>query len=114
MRSLGSAAGADERLPADWCCRGMVSRWQVPFLTDPFKAALQLAYGQLATRDRFSSEVRAHLLAKGFDEVVAENVVQFLTERKLLNDDKTTQHLIENKSGKRSVGIEKLRAELEK
>lgn len=61
-----------------------------------------------------ASELRAHLAAKGYEEPVVEKVVQFLLERKLLNDNKTTQNLIERNSGKRAVGIERLRAELEK
>jgi len=82
---------------------------------DPrFTTALKAALDHLKTRDRLSGELRSYLVAEGFEPDVVENVVQFLVERKLVNDEKTTQHLIERNSGKRSVGIERLRAELEK
>src|SRR4051812_14072300 len=79
-------------------------------MSDALAAALQ----HLASRERLSSEMRAHLIAKGYEPDAVEEVVCYLTECKLLNDDKTTLSLIEKNSGKRSVGIEKLRAELEK
>lgn len=85
-----------------------------PRLTEDQKAVLLDAYGFLKQRDRLSAELLGLLERKGHRAADVESVVQFLIERKLINDDKTTQHLIENKSGKRSVGIEKLRAELEK
>src|SRR5437764_15440599 len=77
---------------------------------DALKAALTF----IESRDRLAQEVRTHISGKGFGADVVESVVQFLLERKLLNDDNTTQSLIERYSGKRSVGIEQLRAELEK
>ena len=80
----------------------------------PDSATLSAAAKFLAHRDRLESEVRRHLVEKGFDASNVESVVQFLIERKLINDNKTTQSLIESRSGKRSVGIEKLRAELER
>lgn len=81
-----------------------------PRFTIPLKAALD----HLKTRERLSGELRTYLVSQGFEPDAVENVVQFLIERKLINDERTTQHLIEKNSGKRSVGIEKLRAELEK
>jgi SOS response regulatory protein OraA/RecX len=78
--------------------------------TEPLKDALAF----LSTRDRFSGEIRMHLVKRGYDPGDVESVVQFLGERKLINDENTTQSLIERHSGKRSVGIERLRAEFEK
>lgn len=80
--------------------------------TDP--TVLKAAFNFLRSRDRFAAELRVHLTTKGYEEAVVEKVVEFLLERKLLNDNKTTQNLIERNSGKRAVGIERLKAELEK
>jgi SOS response regulatory protein OraA/RecX len=76
--------------------------------------ALKAAFRFLKSRDRFGAEVRTHLIGEGFEEPCVEEVVSYLIERKLINDNKTTQSLIERNSGKRSVGIERLRAELER
>ncbi|HWA82711.1 MAG TPA: RecX family transcriptional regulator [Fimbriimonadaceae bacterium] len=80
----------------------------------PGQAALLDAFRFLKTRDRMESEVRAHLCGHAHDAKAIESVVKFLMERKLINDDKTTQSLIERNSGKRAVGIERLKAELER
>jgi SOS response regulatory protein OraA/RecX len=76
--------------------------------------ALKAALAFLKSRDRFAAEIRAHLLAKGFDEAIAEEAVADLIERKLINDCNTAERHIERNSGKRGVGSEKLRAELQK
>jgi regulatory protein len=83
-------------------------------MTSDFKEALEDAIKLLAPRARLSSEIRAGLLKRGHQELVVEEVVSYLLERKLVNDNKTTKSLIERHSGKRSMGIERLRAELEK
>jgi len=76
--------------------------------------ATEVALKFLIRQSRFVQEVRAHLVGKGYDQASVENVVQFLIERKLVNDEKTTQNLIERNAGKRAVGIDKLKAELER
>ncbi|HVT14190.1 MAG TPA: RecX family transcriptional regulator [Fimbriimonadaceae bacterium] len=78
------------------------------------RAALLDAFRFLKARDRMETEVRAHLHGKGHDAEAIQSVVKFLIERKLLDDEKTIQSLIERNSGKRAVGIERLKAELER
>ncbi len=88
------------------------SKFQIP--NSKFVNALSQALKLLAVRPYFSLELREKLLAAGFSDGDVEEVVNFLRGRKLLNDDNTTQSLIDRRSGKRAVGTEKLRAELEK
>jgi len=79
----------------------------------PDAKILRAALEFLKPRDRFREEVRRHLAGKGYPADDVESVVQLLAERRLLNDDRTAQNLIEQSRGKGAVGIERLRAELE-
>jgi SOS response regulatory protein OraA/RecX len=78
--------------------------------TDPYNLALGLALKKLRSQARFESEIRKFLAE--FPEDVTERVIRFLQERRILDDSKTTQSLIDRYSGRRSVGIERIRAEL--
>jgi SOS response regulatory protein OraA/RecX len=75
-----------------------------------YREALEFALKKLRTRDRYESEVR--LLLGAFEPLAVERVIRLLKERRIIDDTKTTQNLIERYSGKRSVGAERLRAEL--
>lgn len=75
--------------------------------TEPLALALEF----LRVRERFEAEIRAHLASKGVDVGVDETLAH-LRQRKLVDDRRLIQNLIERNSGKRTVGIEKLRAEL--
>lgn len=75
-------------------------------------AALDLALRKLRTADRFESEVRGYLTDAGYGEDTVDQVVAHLKGRKILDDTRTINSLIERRSGRRSVGEEKLRAEL--
>ncbi len=66
----------------------------------------------LRASDRFSSEIRRSLEAKGFEAKDIEATLDHLIRRKLVDDRRTTLNLIERRSGRRSVGTEKLRSEL--
>ena len=80
-------------------------------MSDPtYKEALELALRKIGTRDRFEAEVRSFL--SEFSPDIVERVIQFLKDRRIINDTRTTQNLIERQTGKRLVGIERLRAEL--
>jgi SOS response regulatory protein OraA/RecX len=76
--------------------------------------ALQSALKLLRTRDRFTREIVDRLRTEGFQQEDVEYVVEHLCKKGILNDDNTTQKHIERNSGKRAVGTEKLRAELER
>jgi SOS response regulatory protein OraA/RecX len=74
--------------------------------------ALEVALKLIATRERFEAEVRQLLADRGYDTDASDAVVSFLRDRKILHDQRTTFNLIEQRSGRRSVGREKLRSEL--
>ncbi len=80
--------------------------------SDPYTLALGISLKKLRSQARFESEIRQFL--EEFPEEVTECVIQFLRERRILDDSKTTQSLIERYSGRRSVGSERIRAELTK
>ncbi len=75
-----------------------------------YREALELALRKLKTKDRFESEVRLFLAE--YPTQAVDHVITFLKERRIIDDTKTTIHLIERYSGKRAIGLEKLRAEL--
>ncbi len=81
-------------------------------MTDDFNTALALALRKLGQSDRFESEIRT--LLKAYDPGTVEEVVTHLKEKRLLNDNKTIQNLNERNTGRRAVGKEKLRAQLER
>lgn len=74
--------------------------------------ALETALKALHASDRFTAEIRHSLEAKGYEAKDIEATLEHLIRRKLVDDRRTTLNLIERKSGRRAVGIEKLRAEL--
>jgi len=77
---------------------------------DRYRAALALALKKIRLQDRYEAEVRGFL--NEFDPEAVECVIRFLKDRRIIDDSKTTQNLIDRNSGKRSVGLERLRAEL--
>lgn len=77
---------------------------------DLYQAALGTALRKLKARDRFESEVREFLAV--FPAHVVDRAITFLKERRIIDDTKSTINLVERYSGKRSIGIEKLRFEL--
>lgn len=58
------------------------------------------------------SELRGTLLRNGFPPEIVEKVLTSLREKELVNDSKTINNLITQKTGKRAEGIEKMRSEL--
>ena len=52
------------------------------------------------------------MIRNGFQPETVEKVLAALRDRKLLNDSKTINSLVEQRSGKRAAGIEKMRSEL--
>jgi SOS response regulatory protein OraA/RecX len=74
--------------------------------------ALAYALERLASRDRFEAEIRAELTVREYSELEIAEVLSYLLRRRLLDDRKTIQSLIERNTGRRSVGKGKLSAEL--
>jgi len=77
---------------------------------DLYRQAMQVALHKLKSKDRFELEIRTFLAE--FPAHIVDRVITFLKERRIIDDRKTTLSLVERYSGKRSVGLEKLRAEL--
>ncbi|MDR3691359.1 MAG: regulatory protein RecX [Fimbriimonas sp.] len=74
------------------------------------REALQTALRKLKSGDRFESEIRAFL--SDFSSEAVDDVITYLKGRRIIDDTRTIQNLVERYSGKRSIGTEKLRAEL--
>lgn len=77
---------------------------------ETYQTALALALKKIHSQERFEAEVRRFLAE--FPNDTVERVIRFLKDRRIICDSRTTQNLIERSSGKRAVGIGKLRAEL--
>ncbi len=77
---------------------------------EQYHEALKLALKKLRTKDRFEAEVREFL--SEFPPSVVDRAITRLKERRIIDDTKTTLNLTERYSGRRSVGLEKLRTEL--
>lgn len=77
-----------------------------------YEEALAKALTWLKNRDYFEQELRNKLLAKEFLPETVDAVLQFLTSRRLLDDQRTIEELIARNSGKKAVGKEKLHASL--
>lgn len=77
-----------------------------------FDRALGAALGRLKARERFSGEMRAWLLAKGYEQVAVDQVLEHLIRRNLLSDERATEALSRRRSGKRAVGLDRLKAEI--
>jgi SOS response regulatory protein OraA/RecX len=77
---------------------------------DTYQSALATALKKLSAADKFEAEIRASLAEHSQANV--DCVIDTLKQRRILDDRKTTQNLIERRSGRRAVGDEKLRAEL--
>jgi SOS response regulatory protein OraA/RecX len=81
-------------------------------MTDEYRSALGHALKRLATSDRFEAEIRGELERAGHEGATIESVISSLRDRKILDDERTIISLAERRSGRRSVGMEKIRAEL--
>jgi regulatory protein len=79
---------------------------------EPSPSILKLALTRLSRSAISKKELLSYLEGKGQDPVESETVVSYLEGRTILSDRKTIESLVESKSGKRSIGIEKLRATL--
>jgi len=80
-------------------------------MSDDFQAALVVALRRLKTSDRFESEVRKALAE--FSEETTDEVVRHLREKRVLNDQRVTDAVVERNAGRHAVGVNKLRAKLE-
>lgn len=77
---------------------------------EDFQPALARALEMLRRKACFEAEIREAL--RGWNSATAEAVVSHLREKRLINDKTTIESLIERNTGRRAVGIEKLRSVL--
>jgi regulatory protein len=77
-----------------------------------FEKALGLALKRLRLSDKLEAELLKALVMGGFSTETATFVLSFLKDRKLISDRRTIENHIEKRSGRRSIGQEKIRAEL--
>lgn len=65
---------------------------------DPFSKALSYAYRLLAIRERTEKEIKTRLNEKGYEKGCIEEVVQYLKDKKLLDDDRFAKEWIKKRS----------------
>jgi len=76
------------------------------------REAIGIAMKSLVRRARLSGEIATKLRAKNFSEGEIEAALGCLARNGILDDDKTIAQFFESRSGPRSIGTAKLRAEL--
>lgn len=79
---------------------------------DTFEKAKALAFRFLSYRPRSTAELRRRLLQKGYEENVAENVIDRLIELSLLNDVEFAAYWVEQRETFRPRSLRALRYEL--
>lgn len=82
--------------------------------TDPLKqrsAARNTAIGLLSCREHAQAEIKRKLQERGYDDEVTSEVVDELTRKRLLSDDRFAEMFIHARAA-RGQGIVRLRAEL--
>lgn len=77
-----------------------------------FQDALPLALKRLQRSDAFEAEVAETLRKNGVEDSTVQEVIAHLKARRILDDKRTIENLVASRSGRRAVGVEKLRAEL--
>lgn len=78
------------------------------------REAVGIAMKSLARRPRLSAEIAWTLRTRGFSEEEARCAVDWLEAQRLLNDEGALHEHLAARSGKRSVGSQRLRNELER
>lgn len=76
------------------------------------REAIGIAMKSLVRRARLAGEVAIKLRAKGFSEDEIEGALSCLSRSGFINDDKAISSHLQSRTGRRSIGPEKLRAEL--
>lgn len=80
---------------------------------DPeFEKALLKALRMVHASDKLSAEVKQALIRSGVNEETSGRVLALLSERRVLDDQKTILKAVERALGRRGLGKEKIRASL--
>lgn len=77
-----------------------------------FLKAKDSAFRLLGRRHHSTSELRTKLIKKKFPKEIIQRVLTDLTEKKLLDDEQFAIAYLEEKSVKKKIGLNKLKAEL--
>lgn len=70
------------------------------------------AFRLLGRRHHSTSELRTKLIKKKFPKMIIEKVLTDLTEKKMLDDEQFAVAYLEERSVKKKIGVNKLKAEL--
>ncbi len=73
-------------------------------MADEFQRALNYAYKLLSYRDRSSKEMYERLVRKGFSEDIAADIVSYLKERDILNDERLAGYLYNFAINRKNLG----------
>ena len=77
-----------------------------------FQKAKDSAFRFLGMRHHSTSELRTKLTKKKYPKDIIEKILIDLTDKKLLNDEQFAEAFLEERSVKKKIGINKLKAEL--
>ncbi|NJD23742.1 MAG: regulatory protein RecX [Melioribacter sp.] len=79
-----------------------------------FQKAKDSAFRFLGRRHHSTSELRTKLIKKKYSKEIIEKILTDLTDKKLLDDEQFAEAFLEERSVKKKIGINKLKAELYK
>ncbi len=77
-----------------------------------FERALKIALRMLRASDKFRAEIEARLIARGFETQTVEAVLRWLSDKGVLNDERTLSNAFERLASDRCWGSERIRAAL--
>ena len=77
-----------------------------------YQKAKDSAFRFLGMRHHSTSELRTKLIKKKYSKEIIEKILTNLTDKKLLDDEQFAEAFLEERSIKKKVGINKLKAEL--
>ena len=72
-------------------------------MDEAFTAALAAALKRLRSRERFEAELRAYLVAKGFEEATVDAVLAHLKVKGMLSDGRAIDAVLAKRSGNVAV-----------
>lgn len=79
-----------------------------------FNDALAAALKSLRRTEMFSAQVRELLLRQGVPPEIADQVVSHLEQKRIVDDKRTVDLVVERSAGKKAKGPQRLREELER
>lgn len=77
-----------------------------------YEAVLRRALNLLKSRNYLEAELKLRLESEDCPKEVVDSVLQFLIERRFLDDQRTIEQTVDRASGRRAIGRNKLQNEL--